>query len=242
MGAMSATGRAAADRTAQATAVGLLVGVAALALGCAEIADPGDLGVDAGPTVHGDGMRPADGGPLDADAAPAPDAAPCTAGKVQLLGNPAFDEGVVTWVETSGPLIFPDAQIPINVHSTDYAVWLGRSGAAEQTLAQPIDIPVGTTALTLSLYTCFVTADTADSTDDVKVELVDGAGATVESLARYTLADAALTCNFALRTVTAAAPHAGESVQLAFKAHSDNGGLTSFYFDTLALEADVSCP
>jgi hypothetical protein len=220
-----------------------------LAGGCAEIAD---LEPDAGPGSGGPAVVDArlggpddddggDGGGDPVDAGPI-DAAPCTPGKVQLLGNPSFDQGAVTWAQVDGPLIFPDAQVPINVHSPDFTALLGRAGAAQQKLSQPVEIPAGTTSLVLSLYTCFVTGDNAASTDSVKIALLGSGGAVVETLKTYTRSDAVTICNFAKRTVTAASPHAGESLVLALSGTSDAAGLTSFYIDTLSLEANVSCP
>jgi hypothetical protein len=210
--------------------------------GCARIGDgePGDEGGPPGATPDA-GPSAADAGGDDATAG-GHDAAPCVDGSFQLLANPGFDEGAVGWTEVGGPINYPDEQIPVEVQAGTRAALLGRPVAAEQRLAQIVSIPADTVSLTWSGYTCFVTARVDASTDAVRLDLLTPGGGTLQALAMFGDEDAGGGCNWAARTLPLASPHAGEEVELAFSAHSDNSGLTSFYFDTLALQAVVDCP
>jgi hypothetical protein len=232
----------------RAGAFGRLACSAVLALAaCGEVAVDGDS--DADPGGGGD----ADGAPLpgDEDASPnVPDARPpgeCNGGITQLLTNPGFDEammpgGAIGWTETTVPITYPVPQIPIS-HSPIRAAWFGEIIRPEQKLSQEVSVPEGTNSLALTIYTCFVTAEKRGEVfDRVSINLLDSSGNPLEVLAEFDNTMAGETCGWQERTLLADNPHAGQEVRLEIFGQSDGATLTSFYFDTLSLNATGTCP
>src|SRR2546427_738357 len=81
----------------------------------------------------------------------------CSLVWTNLLTNGALDTGPGTmWVETS--LLSPPADIitaadlPLAPQSGTYAAWMGGYLSGDDTLAQQVTVPVGTTALRMSGY------------------------------------------------------------------------------------------
>ena len=98
-----------------------------------------------------------------------------------------------------------------------------------------------TRIVSLEYYTCFVTEeDPAEVFDHMTVSLLDSSGNTLEVLAEYTNKDAGTGCNFRRENLLADNAHAGQEIRLELFGLNDEAGLTSFYFDTLALTA--TCP
>lgn len=209
--------------------------LAAVALaGCADIGTPDEMGaVDGGDEVDA--------------AAPALDATPaeqCVQGTFELLDNPGFDDGAVAWEESVGPIIYPDEQIPITPHGGSRAAWLGRSGTADQKLTQAIELPLGIASLQFKAQTCLVTGeeDAAGAIDTLRITVRDDQGAPIALLAGYSNLDAGSVCNWASVDVAFAEAMTAQPAVMELRAISAAGGLTSFYFDTLSLEATTTCP
>ena len=231
----------------------LLAGLAIAALaGCGGVSVPSD-DEDGGTTDDGSGSD-ADGAPSpdgSPDAGDVPDARPpeaCKEGVVQLLANPSFEDamlpnGAIDWIEDTPPITYPVPQIPA-AHDGNRAAWFGDVTRPEQRLLQPVIVPDGATSLSLEYYTCFVTQEEPGEVfDNMKVSLLDSSGNQLEVLAEYTNLDAEPEdpgCNFRREQLLADNPHAGQEVRLEFFGLNDEAGLTSFYFDTLALNA--TCP
>lgn len=210
-----------------------------LLAGCADIGTPDEAPqADAGRGVQ-DGDAPDAGG--GSDAAPAEQ---CVQGTFQLLANPGFDQGPVEWVEDESPIIFPDEQIPITPHGGSRAAWLGRAGTADQHLWQAIDLPLGIQALRLTGQVCLVTSEDAmnGALDTVAIALLDGGGETIAELLGYDNLDATAVCNWASFDVSIAQAYEPGAAVLDLHAVSLAGGMTSFYFDSLQLDATTDCP
>jgi len=190
------------------------------------------------------------GGDIDGSPRPVIDASPpvCQGGVTQLLTNPGFDEammpnGAIGWTEVPVPVTYPDPQLPIDVHSPTRAAWFGDVLRPEQRLFQSVAVPPETTSLSLGFFRCFVTDRTGGTpADEVVISLLDANGDPLETLAEYTNLDAAPDCGWSETVLIADRPHAGEEVLLDFHGLSHNTMLTSFYFDTLALNATGPCP
>ncbi len=202
-----------------------------------------------------------DGSGSDADGAPSPDGSPdagevpdarppaaCEGGAVQLLANASFEDaelpnGAIDWIEDTPPITYPVPQIPF-AQDGNRAAWFGDVTRPEQRLIQPVIVPEGATSLSLEYYTCFVTQEDPEQVfDHLTVSLLDSSGNTLEVLAEYTNKDAEpdeTGCNFRRETLLADNAHAGQEVRLELFGLNDEAGLTSFYFDTLALTA--TCP
>ena len=222
-----------------------LVGLAVAALAAC-----GEVSVDPPGTDSGTGSQP-DGSPdPQADAMPIEvvDARPpgdCEGGTVQLLTNPSFEDamlpdGAIGWTEIPPPVTYPSAQIPVPPDDGNRAVWIGDITRPEQRLIQAVIVPDEATSLALSVATCFATLEAPDEEfDEVRISLRQG-GNVLEELARFTNLDASSGCDWDNQVLIAESAYAGEEIQLEFAGLSDGETLTSFYFDTLSLNA--TCP
>jgi len=214
---------------------------------CGEVSVP--------PATDGDPSGPVVDASL-VDAAPRPDAAPpvCEDGVTQLLVNPGFEDatpaGAIGWTEESDAgdhLTYPEDQLGgFAVHEGNRAAWLGRAFEVDQRLSQRVTIPAGTTALSLSLFRCFATEEDQDEEivfDTLDVSLLDASGAPIGApLVSFSNVDAGTSCFWDDLERVIDDQHAGEEIQLELHAVTDGGKLTSFFFDTMALNATGPCP
>lgn len=219
---------------------------AALACICAgAIALAPACGADIGsPDESANGGGGPDGGsPGGSDAAPRPDAGgDCVEGWHELLVNGDFDQGPdVGWTSSGADIIRREADMPIQVDSGEYAAWLGGRNELDAALSQPISVPAQASQLRLSARTCFVTVETAGSADQVEIVLLDSAGAVAGSLSDFTNRDAGGICNWGSLQVDSSPAHAGQDLTFEIHVTTDAANHTSFYFDTLVLEALSEC-
>jgi hypothetical protein len=240
-------------------ASGVLVGLALAVAACGGVSVPSD-GEDDGQEDDGqdDGGSEADAGNepdpdgSSADAAPVADAAPpakCEDGITQLLANPGFEEafdpevGAIGWTEDPVPITYPSGQIPVSPHSPERAAWFGDEMFPEQRLTQAVSVPEATTALRLEVFICFATDEPDDMVYDLMtVSLLDERGDPLETLAEYTNLDATAECSWRREVLDASDTYAGEDIRLELFGMHDGLTLSSFYFDTLRLEAEGPCP
>lgn len=241
-------------------------GIAALALLCAACAqgdiepDGGPFGADtdasepptadARPAPDADRAAPdaspvpADASPVadasPADAAPAPDAG-CTPIWMDLLDDGSFDSGGAAWTTVGGTIVRTSASMPISAHTPDYAAWLVGANNADEQLYQAVDVPADASSLRLIGHACYVTEDTTGTDDALTYSLRTTAGATLETLASYSNADVPEVCSWTPFVLYATDAHAGQTVQLHLHGVSDGSYYTSFFVDSLRLEA-LACP
>jgi hypothetical protein len=234
----------------------MLVGLALALAACGGVSVPSDDEDDDG--QEDDGGSEADAGNepdpdgASADAAPVADAAPpakCEDGITQLLANPGFEDavdpevGAIGWTEDPVPITFPEDQIPVPPHSPRRAAWFGAEMFPEQRLTQAVSVPEATTALRLEVFICFATDEPDDMEyDRMTVSLVDERGDPLETLAEYTNLNASEGCAWRREVLDASDTYAGEDIRLELYGMHDGFTLTSFYFDTLRLEAEGPCP
>jgi len=181
-----------------------------------------------------DAMPPPIDGPL-------PDA---SCGWVELLSNANFDAGNTVWsTTTNGSQVIRmyGAGYPWPPQSGDWAALLGGADYADQTLSQQVTVPAGATALRFVSWECFVTEETTAlfEYDTVDIELQTTGGTTLESLAHVSNLDVGATCGWSTNTINASSSYAGQTIQLHFAVLNDVSNISSFGFDTLALEAYV---
>lgn len=236
--------------------------------GCARADLTPDAGTDntlhadaSGPpdAAYGDAAPPADAPPQpmfdatpasapdaasqpDPDAAPQPDpdAAPCTPVWTQLLDDGDFDATSPSWVAIGGTLI--SDTLPLTPHSGSYATRLLGFNNAATSLYQSVTVPADAVGLRASGYRCYVTSEpTANPYDLLTIAIRETGGAVLETFASLSNADAASTCGWVSFAYTAADPHAGQTIDLLFDGTSDGSYPTSFYYDSLILEA-LACP
>jgi hypothetical protein len=221
---------------------------------------PDGATVDATPT---DGAA-IDGAPIDGalidgalvdamtpiDAPPPIDAA-CMPTTMQLLVNPSFDAAPVGtgWTQTpidpTYPLITGDDGIV--EQTAPYKAWMGGLeapglGTVSNELYQQVTVPAGTTQLLVRGFYEVRTAEAASSTvyDGGAVELTSSGGVVLENV--LTMGNPTPTTVWTQFQRTFASPYAGQTVRLRFRSTNDFLDPTSFYFDTIVLQATVGCP
>lgn len=208
------------------------------------------VALSAGGCAFGEGLAfdagSDNGDPVDAAVADAPvDAAVdagCTEQWINLLINGDFEAGNSTWAETTNdtrPIIREVPDLPFDpAAGTWAAVVLGFSDAIFE-LAQTAAVPADATALRMTGFRCWVTEESAGAVDLASIELRDDTGAALESLLAISNEDAGATCAWESFELPVAEAHAGANLTLALAGQSDAATVTSFAFDTLALEARV---
>jgi hypothetical protein len=195
-----------------------------------------------------DGATPIDAAvPVDA----AIDAPGCTPTTQQLLANANLDGTPLGtgWTETridpAAALITADTP-GLAAHTTPNRIWLGGIAGdifedAEDALEQTVTIPANTTALVLRGQYGVLTSETGTTVyDDARVELLSTGGAVLETV--QTLSNAGPTTTWVALTFNFATPRAGQTVRLRFRSANDFSNETSFFWDSLALEATLACP
>jgi hypothetical protein len=155
----------------------------------------------------------------------------CTAG--QLLGNNGFESGGTTWSASSGVITNSGDE---SARSGSYYAWLdGYGKATTDTLSQSVTIPSGCTTAALSFYLHIDTAETTTSTayDTLKVQVVNGSGTVLGTLATYSNLNAA--SGYIKRSFSLAG-YAGQTVTLKFTGTEGSMLQTSFVVDDTALD------
>lgn len=230
-----------------------IVLLGALAAGCAMAAGEapedaaGDgalslLGADAA-VASADGAPAVDAPPPPPDAEPPPPPPPpdaCVPAWTQLLANPGFESGAAGWSQT-GSVITDEAAMPIPAQAGTWAAWLAGANSTDDRLSQEVTVPASATALRVRGWQCFVTADLAGDDDHFTAELRSAGGTTLETLHAVGNLGVGTVCGWTELEWNAAAAHAGETIQLFFRGTTDGSYPTSFYLDSLALEA-FACP
>jgi hypothetical protein len=216
-----------------------------------------DAAIDAPVSIDAAIDAPTDGqvvidAPIDAPMPiDAPIDAPCMPTTMQLLVNPNLDANPVGtgWVETlidpMYPLITGDDGIP--EHTAPYKSWMGGIeapglGTVSDEMYQQVTVPAGTTMLVVRGMYEVRTAEAASSTvyDGGAIELTNTAGTVLEQI--LTMGNPTPTTAWTQFQRTFTGNYAGQAVRLRFRSTNDFLDPTSFYFDTLVLEATVACP
>ncbi|MFE4825353.1 hydrolase [Streptomyces sp. NPDC056672] len=152
----------------------------------------------------------------------------CTA--AQLLANPGFESGTASWSATSGVITNSSSQ-PARTGS--YKAWLGGRGSARtDTVSQSVSVPSGCAA-TFSFYLHIDTAETGTTAyDTLKVQVVNGSGTVLATLATYSNLNAA--SGYTRRSFDLSA-YAGQTVTVKFTGVEGTKLQTSFVIDDTAL-------
>ena len=238
-------------------------GLVAVALaGCASAGKSG-ASTDAPPVVTPDAHEFFDSGNIEVvpDAAPdarvvMTDAAPpppdaCVPVATELLANPAFDLSPLGtgWTEqdinTSYPIVTGDTGLA--PQSAPYRAWMGGfagtdigQASATDMLYQDVTVPAGTTQLVLTGYYAVATSETDPTPyDTASVDLLQTNGTPIEPI--LAMDNTTLATSYAQFTHTFTSNVAGQTVRLRFTSTNDITNPTSFYFDTLSLQA-THCP
>jgi hypothetical protein len=204
-----------------------------------------DASGDAGGQADGqqDGAAQAD---AQHDSAPPQDAQhdsgpQCTT--QSLLVNGGFDVGPGSgwnaysdW--TSDPVIYACGSLAHGCQGGSYAAWLGGGTAGQNYVFQTVTVPANTTSLRLTGYRWIDTAESGGVYDQMWIEIhLTSDLSLLETLATWSNQNAGSA--WAAFSLPAAATHAGQTIDLLLDSSNDSSSVTSFYLDTLVLEAVV---
>ncbi|TVT30918.1 hypothetical protein FNH05_28745 [Amycolatopsis rhizosphaerae] len=156
----------------------------------------------------------------------------CTA--AQLLGNAGFETGSASPWSASSSLVSNSSSEP--PHGGSWDAWLDGYGTTHtDTLAQPVTLPSGCTTYQFGFWLHVDTAETSTTTayDTLTVQVLDGSGTVLATLASYSNLDAA--SGYTQHTFDLSA-YAGQSVTLKFTGSEDYTKQTSFVLDDTAVD------
>ncbi|PYQ48078.1 MAG: hypothetical protein DMF78_22135 [Acidobacteria bacterium] len=150
----------------------------------------------------------------------------------QLLGNPGFESGNVTWTASSGVITNSTSEA---AHSGSWKAWLDGYGASHtDTLWQQVSIPATATTATLTFWLHVDTAETTTTTayDTLQVQIRNASGVVLTTLATYSNLSAAN--GYAQQTFNVAA-YKGQTIRVYLVGVEDSTLETSFVVDDFAL-------
>ncbi len=151
----------------------------------------------------------------------------------QLLGNPGFETGsAAPWSATSGVISNSSAEPP---RSGSWDAWLDGYGVTHtDTLAQAIALPSGCTTYQFSFWLHIDTAETTTTTayDTLKVQVLNGAGSVLATLATYSNLNQAAGYT---QHIFSLSPYSGQGITLKFTGAEDSTLQTSFVVDDTAV-------
>ena len=152
---------------------------------------------------------------------------PTTGGN--LLLNPGFESGAVSWTGTSGP-ITDNTGRPARTGS--WKLWLGGNGRkTTETINQSVTIPSSVTAASLSFWLRTDTAESGSTAyDTMKVQVVSGS--TTTSLATYS--NVGTNATYTQKSFDVSS-FKGKTVTVRFLMNEDSSLQTSFVVDDTAL-------
>jgi hypothetical protein len=158
-----------------------------------------------------------------------PTPTPTTPPSGNLLANPGFESGAVSWTGTAGPITNNTGR-PARTGS--WKLWLGGNGSTStETITQSVAIPSNVTSATLSFWLRTDTAESGSTAyDTMKVQVVDGA--TTSTLATYSNVGTNATYTQKSFNVTA---YKGRTISVKFLLSEDSSLQTSFVVDDTAL-------
>lgn len=173
----------------------------------------------------------------------APDSG-CAMTTRNLLANGNFDMGATGWtampIDSAYPII-TDGATGVAAQSPTYRAWMGgfeeAPSANKDALYQDVMVPATTTALAFAGYYEVRSAETSTTMayDTAVVELASTADARLEVMKE--LDNKGKTTAWTQMTKTIAANLAGQTVRVKLSSAGDGLYATSFYFDTLELNA-----
>jgi len=147
----------------------------------------------------------------------------------QLLLNPGFESGAVSWAATAGVINNNTAR---PAHAGSWKAWLGGNGVTTtETATQSVTIPSTATAATLSFWLRTDTAETGTTVyDTMKAQVV--VGATTTTLATYS--NVGTNATYTQKSFNLLA-YKGQTVTVKFLMVEDSSLQTSFVVDDTAV-------
>lgn len=158
-----------------------------------------------------------------------------TGGGSQLLLNPGFESGAVSWTQTAGVI---DSSTSQAAHSGSWKAWLNGYGTTHtDSLYQQVTIPSTSTSATLSFWLHIDSAETTTTTayDKLQVQIRNSAGTVLATLATYSNLNKAT--GYSQKSFNLAA-YAGQTIRVYFLGTEDSSLQTSFVIDDTALNVN----
>ena len=159
---------------------------------------------------------------------------------VQLLQDGGFEAGLPSPVWQTSSNVFSDIldDLPVPApHSGTWKAWLGGDNLVQESLWQVLNIPAGVVGLEVSYWWRVSTFETTHPFDTLKVQIRDAAGNPLETLETLTDGNASSVWQQSTFVVTG---YAGQTIQLAFVAQTDDTNPTSFFVDDVSVVK--TCP
>lgn len=157
-------------------------------------------------------------------------------GGAQLLLNPGFESGNVTWVTTAGVIGQYGAQEP--THGGTWEAWLNGYGTTHtDSCYQTVTIPSSVTTATLQFYLHIDSAETTTTTayDTLKIQIRNTSNTVLATLATYSNLNKA--AGYSLKSFNVAA-YKGQTIRVYFLGAEDSSLQTSFVVDDTALNTN----
>jgi hypothetical protein len=155
-----------------------------------------------------------------------------TTTSTQLLANPGFESGAVSWTASSG-VITSSTSMP--AHAGSYKAWLDGYGAAHtDTLYQQATIPSTATSATLAFWLQVQSDETTTTTayDTLKVQVRNSSGTVLATLATYSNLNKG--SSYAQKSFDLSS-YKGQTVQVYFVGTEDSTIQTTFLVDDVTL-------
>ena len=148
-----------------------------------------------------------------------------------LLANPGFESGAVSWAGTAGPITNNTGR---PAHTGSWKAWLGGNGTtATENISQSVTIPSTAAAPALSFWLRTDTAESGSTAyDTMKVQVVSGT--TTTTLATYSNVGANAT--YAQKSFSLSA-YKGKTITLKYLMNEDASLQTSFVVDDTSVTA-----
>lgn len=148
-----------------------------------------------------------------------------------LLQNPGFESGAVSWTGTAGPITNNTGR-PARTGS--WKAWLGGNGVtSSETIAQSVAIPASASSAALTFWLRVDTAETGSTAyDTLRAQVVSGP--TTTTLATYSNVGA--TATYVKKTLDLTA-YKGKTVSVKLLMTEDSSLQTSFVVDDTAVTA-----
>ncbi len=153
----------------------------------------------------------------------------------ELIRDGSFEAGVPNpaWQVSSNVYsdILDDTPIP-PAHSGNWKAWMGGDNRVQEALWQTFTVPADGAGLAVSYWWRVDTFETTHPFDTLEVQIRDANGNRLQVLELLTDGDAGPSWN---QSTIAVSGHAGQTIQIAFVAQTDDTHPTSFFIDDVSV-------
>jgi len=126
--------------------------------------------------------------------------------------------------------------LPVDPLTGTFAAWLGGVDGVTMTLSQDVSVPAEATGLRLQGYLCMTTEEFFPY-DTLAIEIRTTSGTLLELLLRWYCTDSYRYPSWTLFSADVGSAYAGQTIRLHIRAYCDPSLSTSFFLDSLTLQA-----